>query len=96
MLARSACLGIIIGFTIILIHITYSQVYERFLFKLFLPLTFLGVTAFGFIDELFFKLKLYDPDEHNRSVIETAENVEDLFLGYRLNMSERGSANSRG
>ena len=37
----------------------------RLFLQVFVPLTVFSIIIFGFCDQLFFKLKLYDEDVHN-------------------------------
>lgn len=88
------------GFGFVLV-LSIVEVYELFdqddslifklFFQVFFPTTIMTTIGFGLMDELYFKLKLYDPDEHNRSVIDTMP-TDDPFRDFRVNMSERGSS----
>lgn len=88
------------GFGFVLV-LSIVEVYELFdqddslifklFFQVFFPTTIMTTIGFGLMDELYFKLKLYDPDEHNRSVIDTMP-TDDPFRDFRVNISERGSS----
>lgn len=92
MLARG--FGFVLVLSIVEVHLFFDQddnlIFKLF-FQVFFPTTIMTTIGFGLMDELYFKLKLYDPDEHNRSVIDTIPS-EDPFRDYRVNMSERGSS----
>lgn len=50
-----------------------NNLFVRLIVQVLLPLTTATLIAFGFMDEMFFKLKWYDPDQHNTSFITTHE-----------------------
>lgn len=58
-----------------------------------IPCAVFAIVAFGYCDQLFFKLKLYDLDEHNKV---TDEPEIDPFASYRsakINMTESARDN---
>jgi hypothetical protein len=50
-----------------------DNLFVRLILQVLFPLTIATLIAFGFMDELFFKLKFYDPDQHNISFVTTQE-----------------------
>ena len=86
--------GFILVLSIVEVHELFDSddnlIFKLF-FQVFFPTTIMTTIGFGLMDELYFKLKLYDPDEHNRSVIDTMP-TDDPFRDFRVNISERGSS----
>jgi Na+/H+ antiporter NhaD/arsenite permease-like protein len=54
----------------------------RIFLQVMIPCAAFAIVAFGFCDQLFFKLKLYDIDEHN---MVTEQPDVDPFESYRAN-----------
>lgn len=86
------------GFVLVLSIVEVHELFDsddnlifKLFFQVFFPTTIMTTIGFGLMDELYFKLKLYDPDEHNRSVIDTMP-TDDPFRDFRVNISERGSS----
>ena len=50
-----------------------DSLFVRLVVQVMLPLTVALMIGFGFMDELFFKLKLYDPDLPNASILDFLE-----------------------
>lgn len=88
------CFGFVLVLSIVEVHELFDSddnlIFKLF-FQVFFPTTIMTTIGFGLMDELYFKLKLYDPDEHNRSVIDTMP-TDDPFRDFRVNISERGSS----
>lgn len=88
------CFGFVLVLSIVEVYELFDQddslIFKLF-FQVFFPTTIMTTIGFGLMDELYFKLKLYDPDEHNRSVIDTMP-TDDPFRDFRVNISERGSS----
>lgn len=86
------------GFVLVLSIVEVHELFDsddnlifKLFFQVFFPTTIMTTIGFGLMDELYFKLKLYDPDELNRSVIDTMP-TDDPFRDFRVNISERGSS----
>lgn len=88
------CFGFVLVLSIVEVHELFDSddnlIFKLF-FQVFFPTTIMTTIGFGLMDELYFKLKLYDPDELNRSVIDTMP-TDDPFRDFRVNISERGSS----
>lgn len=88
------CFGFVLVLSIVEVYELFDQddslIFKLF-FQVFFPTTIMTTIGFGLMDELYFKLKLYDPDELNRSVIDTMP-TDDPFRDFRVNISERGSS----
>lgn len=96
MLARLAIfvlLGAIIVFPIMFIDAD-DGLEMRLFVQVMIPCTIYTIVAFGFCDQLFFKLKLYDIDLHNMAT--ESATVDDPFESYRrgkVNLTESARDN---
>jgi hypothetical protein len=65
------------------LFVDYDDGYKaRTFLQVFVPCTVFSILLFGFCDQLFFKMKLYDLDEHNMEKHNTTFD-EDPFASYK-------------